>query len=108
MKYNIWNAVAYEVTNLLIDMDPRWEINKWVKMIRSYCFQDWVEWKTERTMKRVDKQVDDIQQKWEQEDRKTYIDPVVIEHEPDGSKAQELLGGTLQISAPWAKKDSEE
>ena len=61
MKYNIWNAVAYEVTNLLIDMDPRWEINKWVKMIRSYCFQDWVEWKTERTMKRVDKQVDDIQ-----------------------------------------------
>ena len=105
MKYNIWNAVAYEVTNLLIDMDPRWEINEWVKMIRSYCFQDWVEWKTERTMKRVDKQVDDIQQKWEQEDRKTYIEPVTIEHKPDDSKAQQLLGGELQMQAPWYKED---
>ena len=103
MIYNIWNAVAYEVTNLLIDMDPRWEINKWVMMIRSYCFQDWVEWKTERTMKRVDKQVDDIQQKWEQEDRKTYIEPVTIEHKPDDSKAQQLLGGELQMQAPWYK-----
>ena len=24
MNYNIWNAVAYEVTNLLIDFDSRW------------------------------------------------------------------------------------
>lgn len=105
MAYNIWNAAAYEITNILIDFDARWEMNRWVKMIRAHCFQDWVEWKTERTMKRVDKQVDEIQQKWHQEDRKTYIDPVIIEHKPDGSKAQQLLGGELQMRAPWYKEE---
>ena len=106
MKYNIWNAVAYEVTNLLIDLDPRWEINKWVKMIRSYSFQDWVEWKTERTMKKVDRQVEDIQEAMELEHQEKYVTPVVIEHKPDGSKAQELLGGTLEIKAPWVENES--
>ena len=61
MAYNIWNAIAYEITNLLINYDARWELNQWVRMIRRHCFPDWVEWKTERTMKNVDKQIEDIQ-----------------------------------------------
>ena len=70
-------------------------------MIRRYCFLDWVEWKTERTMKNVDKQIDEIQQMMAETDHKRYVEPIIIEHEPDGSKAQELLGGTLEIKAPW-------
>lgn len=70
-------------------------------MIRRHCFPDWVEWKTERTMKNVDKQIEDIQAIQQLEHDKKYVTPIVIEHEPDGSRAQDLLGGTLQIKAPW-------
>ena len=27
----------------------------------------------------------------------------VIEHEPDGSKAQELLGGAMEIKSTWRR-----
>lgn len=101
MAYNIWNAIAYEITNLLISHDQRWEFNRWVQMIRSHCFLDWVEWKTERTMKNVDKQIDEIREMMKKEDDAKYVTPIVIEHKPDGSKAQDLLGGTLEIKAPW-------
>ena len=102
MSYNIWYAVAYEITNLLISQDPRWELNKWVLLIRRHCFPDWVEWKTERTMKSVDRQVAEIQDALQYEHEQKYVKPIIIEHEPDGSRAQELLGGTLQIKAPWS------
>ena len=104
MKYNIWNAIAYEVTNLLIDFDSRWYSNQFVKLIRTHCFPDWVIWKTERTMERVDKQIEEIKEGWKRIDDEKYVKPIITEHKPDGSKAQELLGGTLQISAPWYKE----
>ena len=50
MKYNIWNAIAYEVTVMLINFDARWMNNKIVNMIRAHSFVDWCEWKTEQTM----------------------------------------------------------
>lgn len=103
MDYNIWNAAAYEVTNLLSDFDARWNSNHIVKLIRSHCFTDWVLWKTERTMVKVDKQVEAIKEEWKRIDDAKYVKPIIREYEPDGSKAQELLGGTLQISAPWYK-----
>lgn len=104
MKYNIWNAIAYEVTNLLIDFDSRWYNNQFVKLIRTHCFSDWVIWKTERTMDRVDKQIEEIKEGWKRIDDEKYVKPIITEHKPDGSRAQELLGGTLQISAPWYKE----
>jgi hypothetical protein len=101
MKYNLLNAVAYEVTNILIDFNSKWKHNQWIKIIRDHCFHDWVEWRTERTMASVDAQVAELQKKMEEEDTKRFITPIIIEHEPDGSKAQQLLGGELQIKAPW-------
>ena len=32
MKYNIWNAVAYEVTVMLINFDARWMNNRIVNL----------------------------------------------------------------------------
>jgi hypothetical protein len=103
MKYNIWNAVAYEITTILVDLDYRWINNRWVSLIRKYCFLDWTEWKTQQTMKKVDKQIEEIQKAMKAEDDLKYVTPVITEHAPDGSTAQELLGGTLQITAPWYK-----
>ena len=68
MNYNIWNAVAYEVTVMLINYDPRWMNNKIVKMIRSYSFDDWIEWKTERSMEDVDAEIEALHKLWDRED----------------------------------------
>lgn len=107
MKYNIWFALSYEITEILINDDPRW-LNNWiVAKIRVHCKPDWMEWKVQRTMSDVDLQVKELQKKWQEEDYEKYVKPIVIEHKPDNSKAQSLLGGPMSISAPWYKPDEQ-
>jgi hypothetical protein len=103
--YNIWNASIYEITNILIDYNRKLELNPWIKAIRLHSFPDWVAWKTERTMGRVDKQIEQLQKEMQIEHDKKYVTPIIREHQPDESKAQQLLGGKLQITAPWYKPD---
>lgn len=108
MAQHTINGIIYEITNILIEFDARWANHWLIKMIRSHCFPDWVAWKTEQTMAKVDRQIVEITKEWEVQDHDTYIKPIIIEHQPDGSKAQDLLGGTLQISAPWYHKQQQE
>jgi len=51
-------------------------------------------------MKDVDKQIEDLHAQWNKEE-KDKQKPVYTETEPDGSKAQELLGGEMRLTAPW-------
>jgi hypothetical protein len=86
------------------------------------CFPDWVEWKTELTMKDVDRQTEDLKQQWRDAENESIrkkvsnifsesevtthdenTGAVLIEHPPDGSKAQDLLGGTMEIKSPWSE-----
>ena len=108
MSSHTVNGIIYEITNILIEFDARWANHCLIKMIRLHCFLDWVEWKTEQTMAKVDRQIVEIIKDWEVQDHDTYIKPIIVEHKPDGSKAQDLLGGTLQISAPWYVKQQQE
>ena len=100
LGYNVWYALSYELTNLLIDYDTRWELNPWVLKVRNYCKPDWVEWKTQSTMKSVDLQAESIKAAWQKQEQ-TQNQPVIIQHRPDQSKAQSLLGGELEIRAPY-------
>lgn len=100
-KYNIWFVICYEATSWLIDMDSKWELNPLVRKLREYCRPDWVEWKTETTMNDVDLQAKAIKERWAAEENGIYTKPIIIEHKPDGSKAQDLLGGELEIRAPY-------
>lgn len=104
--YNIWNAAAYEITNILIEYKRSLELNPLIKAIRLHCFPDWVAWKTERTMKNVDKQIAQLQKEMQIEHDEKYVTPIIREHKPDQSNAQQLLGGTLQITAPWYKPET--
>ncbi len=57
--------------------------------------------KLERRIKRdVDKAIDDY---WETIGEKPaeVLPPIYSEKAPDGSKAQELLGGEMRLCAPW-------
>lgn len=108
MSPHLINGVIYELTNILINHDARWANHWLVRMIREYCFPDWVAWKTEQTMAKVDRQIVEITKEWEVQDAAKYIKPIIVEHKPDGSRAQELLGGTLEIKAPWLQNTTEE
>jgi len=125
MKYSLLNAIVYEICRIFVDEKPTWRGNKWVKMIMDHCFPDWVEWKTELTMKDVDRQTEEIKNQWQKEENQVIVekfqevypeakvtthDPVtgsvLIEHPPDGSQAQDLLGGAMEIRSPWSLPES--
>jgi len=99
-NYNIWFALSYEFTNLISQQYPKLQQNKFVKLILNYCKPDWVLWKVELALNDVDKQIDSIKKDWEKSDLPLYT---VIEHEPDGSKAQELLGGAMEIKSTFTR-----
>ena len=121
-KYNLLNAVLYELCRLLVEDKPSRRNNVIVAAILKHCFADWVEWKTEMTMASVDQQVEAIKTQWKVEEnmailqraqekyptaKVTLHDPItgaiLIEHPPDGSEAQSLLGGAMEIRSPWGK-----
>lgn len=64
---------------------------------------DWVEWKTESTMQDVDRQVEELQEQWAAVEQVEQA-PIITEKPPDGSNAQELLGGEIRIRAPWVQE----
>ena len=122
MKYSSINALAYVACLWLIELNPAYQGNVWIKRIMRWCLPDWVEWKTEQTLKEVDRQVDVITEEWRSEDNQKVVETfqeiypeakvsthdektgaVLIEHPPNGSKAQDLLGGAMEIRSPWSE-----
>ena len=123
MSYNVFNAIVYDVLWRLCDSFSSLRSNTLVRMAMAHCFPDWVLWKTELTMKDVDEQAEELKEQWRDEENeairkkvsKLFPDAkvtthneqgaVLIEHPPDGSKAQDLLGGTMEIKSPWSLPD---
>lgn len=99
MKYNLFKALIFDFLWRTRNPHADIEIDGWVRATMRYCFPDWVEWTTEVTMKDVDSQVEELKKEWAKDDPK----PEIIEHPSDGSEAQELLGGALEIKSPWSR-----
>ena len=51
-------------------------------------------------MQNVDQQAEELVKSWEKEEAPNYE---YVEHEPDGSKAQDLLGGAMEIKSTWRR-----
>jgi hypothetical protein len=122
MKYNLLNAIIYEIVRILVDGGVLSKNNRIVAQTLEHCFQDWVQWKTELTMKDVDRQVEEIKETWKEQENQKIVEhfqerypeakvilhdantgAVLIEHPSDGSEAQSLLGGAMEIKSPWSK-----
>lgn len=99
-SYNIWYALLYELLKSLGEHYNRVRSNQIVKMILRYCHEDWVLWKVENTLRSVDRDIEKIMKDWDEQEPPKFE---VIEHEPDGSKAQELLGGAMEIKSTWRR-----
>ena len=123
MSYNVLNAIVYDVLWRFCDSYPSLRSNTLVRMAMAHCFPDWVLWKTELIMKDVDRQTEELKELWRDEENEAIREKVsnffpdakvtthneqgavLIEHPPDGSKAQELLGGSMEIKSPWSLPD---
>jgi len=99
-EYNIWNAVIHELLINALDLWPRLRMNPWVGKALDWTRPDWVLWKVELTMLDVSKQAEELVEQWTKEEPPTYE---VIEHEPNGSKSQDLLGGAMEIKSTWRR-----
>ena len=99
-KYNIWYAVIHEIILDALDMWPALKRSPWIGKVLDWTKPDWVFWRAEQTIMEVSEQAKQIMEAWEKEEPKPYE---VIEHQPDGSKAQELLGGTMEIRSTWRR-----
>ena len=97
--YNKTNALIYELITFLCRFYPLKQ-KPWIRRIIDYCRPDWAAFRAEVAMKDVDRQVEDLHAQWAEEEKVTQK-PVYSESEPDGSKAQELLGGEMRLTAPW-------
>lgn len=99
-NYSELNAVIYELLIKLIEIWPKLKLNSWVRAALNWCRADWVVWRTEQTLKDADRQAQEILKYWEAQEKPQYK---VIQHEPDGSKAQDLLGGAMEIKSTWRR-----
>ena len=102
--YRIWAAVTHEVLRLLCDRRLSLRGNPLVAAVLEHTRPDWVEWKTAVAMREVDEWIAEMHHQWDKE-HAAAVAPVITEAPPDGSKAQELLGGELRIRAPWTLND---
>ena len=121
-KYSLLNAVLYEICRLLVEDKPSRRTHFVIAAIMGHCFTDWVEWKTEHTMATVDQQAEELKTQWKEQENEAIVakfqekypeakvtlhdantGAVLIEHPPDGSNAQSLLGGAMEIKSPWSK-----
>jgi hypothetical protein len=118
------NALLYELAIWLIAHRPSTAFNPWLAKLIVWCRPDWAEWKTQSTMKQVDKQAVKIVEQWEKEERaekasmlaeqatQLYPDAIVtplpdaivpsvmIQHEAaeDASEDVKALGGEMRIT----------
>lgn len=126
-----WRGLLVEIIRILWD-HGYFRDNQILKRIHAWWFDYWVQFKTDGTMAQVDREVDKFKaQQAAQEDAELLaraqaehpdakveivhpfdtadhkagepsIAAVKIEYKPDGSSAQDLLGGMMEIKAPWA------
>lgn len=99
-NYNIWFALLYEILNDLSQHYKKLRQYKIIRLILIYCKHDWVLWKIETTLITVDKQIDKIQKEWAKQE---YPKTIYSELPPDGSRAQDLLGGEMRITGNYKK-----
>lgn len=97
--YNKINALIYELIIFLCRFYPL-KRKPWIRQILDYCLEDWAAFRAEVAIRDVDKQIDNLHAEWDKEEQ-AERKPVYSELPPDGSKAQELLGGEMRLSSPW-------
>jgi len=100
-NYNKLNALIYELIIFFERFFPNLVHNPWIRRIKLNCRDDWAEFRTMVAMIELEQEIEKVHQFWKEEEKQQKNHPIYTELPPDGSKAQELLGGEIRLSAPW-------
>lgn len=98
--YSIWAALLVHYYKALVEILPAVRFMPGLPGLIDALLPHWLEWRVETTMAEVDQQAAAIADEWQAADLQAQA-PIVSEAPPDGSQAQELLGGELRIRSPW-------
>ena len=60
-----------------------------------------------RIKKEVDKALEEFQELTGDDGSVTIESPIFMEQEPDGSEAQDILGGEMRLTSPWVEHSEE-
>ena len=71
--------------------------NTLLNQIHAYWFDYWVEFKTQKTMSDVDRQIEEIREP-------SGVDAPIYTETKEGSTA---LGGEMRLSAPWTRNQED-
>ena len=106
MTYNKTNALVYEAIQFISRFWPNIKLNPIIRKILENCLDDWIEFRTQVTLKELDEDIEELQADWERQEneKRKYV---YTEEKPDGSEAQKLLGGSMRLSAPWISDKNE-
>ena len=120
----ILNALCYELAMWAVERWPSLAFQPWFKLLIEHCRPFWAEWKTQLTLKEVDRQAEQLKDQWEKEEREhkaealaakaqelfpkatvtalpdAIVPSVMIVHEapPEASDEIKALGGELRIT----------
>jgi hypothetical protein len=64
----LFNALLYELVIRLSVRFPSLKNSTWSQLLIANCRPDWMQWKTEFTLRQVDQQAKAIKEKWEEQD----------------------------------------
>jgi len=106
MNYNRLNALVYEAIQFISRFWPNIKFNPWIKLALENCLADWVEFRTQITLKEIDNDIEELHAEWDREEAE-HFEYVFTEEEPDDSEAQRLLGGPMRLSVPWNSDKNE-
>mgnify|MGYP001158595723 FL=1 len=106
MNYNKLNALVYEAIQFISRFWPNIKLNPWVKLALQNCLDDWIEFRTQITLKELDNDIEELHEQWDREEAE-HFEYIFTEEKSDGSQAQELLGGSMRLSAPWSSDKNE-
>ena len=125
MNWQSWfNALCYELGLWAVSKRPSLALQSWFKQLMAWCRPDWAEWRTQATLKAVDKQAAALSEQWKREHNQrvaeelsrkaqelfpaskisplphAIVPSVLIETAPpdDASEAVKALGGELRIT----------
>jgi hypothetical protein len=87
-SYRLWDALTHEVLRLLCDDRPSLRHHPIVRALLEHTRGDWINWRTELTLRDVDAQIAALHQQWSAHDAPTA--PVITDN-----------GTELRIHAPW-------
>lgn len=90
--YRLWAAIAHELLRLVCDERPDLRNNQIVKRLLEHTRGDWIEWKTELTLRDLDAQIAAIKAQ-----EPPAPAPVITDN-----------GYELRIRAPWLKPPAAE